>query len=80
MFDRAKIQQQFIQILNQNIGNRITPELGNGLLASLMAAVPEITMHVENADGEKVNVDNTTTASSNEPADSFSSGAGQRGT
>ena len=75
MFDRAKIQQQFIQILNQNIGNKITPELGNGLLAALMAAVPEISMHVE---GEEGNVNNTTTASGNESADSLSSGASQR--
>ena len=72
MFDRAKIQQQFIQILNQNLGNKITPELGNGMLAALMAAVPEISMHVENTEGEKINVDNTTTASSDESADSVS--------
>lgn len=69
MFDRAKIQQQFIQILNQNMGNKITPELGNGMLAALIAAVPEISMHVEEGNN---NVDNTTTASSDESADSVS--------
>lgn len=72
MFDRAKIQQQFIVILNQNIGNKITPELGNGMLASLMAAVPEISMHVEEGNN---NVDNTTTASSDEPTNSVAEGA-----
>lgn len=76
MFDRAKIQQQFIVILNQNIGNKITPELGNGMLASLMAAVPEISMHVEEGNN---NVDNTTATSSDEPADSIASSDGQRG-
>lgn len=75
MFDRAKIQQQFVAILNQNMGNRITPELGNGMLASLMAAVPEISMHVENSEGEKINVNDTTTTSSDESANSVSEGA-----
>lgn len=75
MFDRAKIQQQFIAVLNQNMGNRITPELGNGMLASLMAAVPEISMHVENSEGEKIHVNDTTTASSNEPTNSVAEGA-----
>lgn len=77
MFDRAKIQQQFIVILNQNIGNKITPELGNGMLASLMAAVPEISMHVEEGNN---NVNDTTTASSDESANSVSEGASYRGT
>jgi len=72
MFDRAKIQQQFIVILNQNIGNKITPELGNGMLASLMAAVPEISMHVEEGNN---NVDNTTATSSDEPTNSVAEGA-----
>lgn len=72
MFDRAKIQQQFIQILNQNLGNRLTPELGNGMLASLMAAVPEISMRVEE---EKINVNDTTTTASDESANSVSEGA-----
>lgn len=72
MFDRAKIQQQFIQILNQNMGNKITPELGNGMLASLMAAVPEISMHVEEGNN---NVDNTTATSSDEPTNSVAEGA-----
>ena len=75
MFDRAKIQQQFIAILNQNMGNRITPELGNGMLTSLMAAVPEISMHVENTEGGKANVNDTTTTSSDESANSVSEGA-----
>ena len=75
MFDRAKIQQQFIAVLNQNMGNRITPELGNGMLASLMAAVPEISMHVENAEGDRINVDNTTTTASDESANSVAEGA-----
>lgn len=73
MFDRTRIQQQFIQILNQNLGNRLTPELGNGMLASLMAAVPEISMRVEE---EKINVNDTTTASSNAPANSVTTGEG----
>ena len=72
MFDRAKIQQQFIAILNQNLGNKITPELGNGMLAALMAAVPEISMHVEEGDN---NVDNTTATSSDEPTNSVAEGA-----
>jgi len=72
MFDRAKIQQQFIVILNQNIGNKITPELGNGMLASLMAAVPEISMHVEEGNN---NVDNTTTTASDESTNSVAEGA-----
>ena len=72
MFDRAKIQQQFITILNQNLGNRLTPELGNGMLASLMAAVPEISMRVEE---ENSNVNDTTTIASNESANSVSEGA-----
>jgi len=76
MFDRTRIQQQFIQILNQNLGNRLTPELGNGMLASLMAAVPEISMRVEE---EKINVNDTTAVASNEPADSIASSDGQRG-
>lgn len=75
MFDRAKIQQQFIAILNQNMGNRITPELGNGMLAALMAAVPEISMHVESSEGEKINVNDTTTTASDEPTNSVSEGA-----
>ena len=75
MFDRAKIQQQFIAILNQNMGNRITPELGNGMLASLMAAVPEISMHVEDSEGEKINVNDTTTTASDESANSVAEGA-----
>ena len=75
MFDRAKIQQQFIAILNQNMGNRITPELGNGMLASLMAAVPEISMHVEDSEGEKINVDDTTTTASDESTNSVAEGA-----
>lgn len=72
MFDRAKIQQQFIVILNQNMGNKITPELGNGMLSALMAAVPEISMHVEEGNN---NVNDTTTTASNEPANSVSEGA-----
>lgn len=75
MFDRAKIQQQFIAILNQNMGNKLTPELGTGMLASLMAAVPEISMHVENAEGEKINVNDTTTTASDESANSVAEGA-----
>jgi len=75
MFDRAKIQQQFIAILNQNMGNRITPELGNGMLAALMAAVPEISMHVESSEGEKINVNDTATTASDEPTNSVSEGA-----
>lgn len=72
MFDRAKIQQQFIAILNQNMGNRITPELGNGMLTSLMAAVPEISMHVEEGNN---NVNDTTATASDESANSVSEGA-----
>lgn len=75
MFDRAKIQQQFVAILNQNMGNRITPELGNGMLASLMAAVPEISMHVEDSEGEKINVNDTAATTSDEPTNSVSEGA-----
>lgn len=72
MFDRAKIQQQFIVILNQNLGNKITPELGNGLLAALMTAVPEISMHVEEGNN---NVNDTTTTASDESTNSVAEGA-----
>lgn len=77
MFDRAKTQQQFVAVFQQNIGNRITPELANGMIAVLMAAVPE--MHIENSEGEKINVNDTTAVASNEPADSIASSDGQRG-
>ena len=61
----------------QNIGNRVTPELATGMIAVLMAAVPE--MHIENSEGEKINVNDTTAVASNEPADSIASSDGQRG-
>lgn len=78
MFDRNRIQQNFVAVFQQNIGNRITPELANGMIAVMMAAVPE--MHIENSEGEKINVDDTTAVASNEPADSIPKGDDQRGT
>ena len=74
MFDRNRIQQNFVAVFQQNIGNRITPELANGMIAVLMAAVPE--MHIENSDGEKINVNDTTTTASDEPTNSVPTGAG----
>lgn len=74
MFDRNRIQQNFVAVFQQNIGNRITPELANGMIAVLMAAVPE--MHIENSEGKKINVNDTTTASSNAPANSVTTGEG----
>jgi len=77
MFDRNRIQQNFVAVFQQNIGNRITPELANGMIAVLMAAVPE--MHIENSEGGKINVNDTAKTASNEPADSIASSDGQRG-
>jgi len=77
MFDRNRIQQNFVAVFQQNIGNRITPELANGMIAVMMAAVPE--MHIENSEGKKINVNDTTTTASDESADSIASSDGQRG-
>lgn len=77
MFDSDKIRQHYVSVFQQNLGNRITPELANGMIAVMLAAIP--TMHLENGEGEKINVDDTTAVASNEPADSLAEGDDKRG-
>lgn len=76
MLDKSKFIQHAATVFQQNVGNRITPELANGMIAAIAQAYPDVSIEDEN--GIKVDVDNPAATPSDEPANSKSTGASKR--
>ncbi|TXI40115.1 MAG: hypothetical protein E6Q59_03915 [Nitrosomonas sp.] len=63
------MKEQIAQIFQNNLNNKLTLELANGMISAIFQLLPQ----------EPANVDNTAATTSNEPADSLAEGDGQRG-